>query len=82
MRSQLHRRFSKLRRLAKRIARKSRRVTPMIVPAVFAAMILSMGSGKALANQPAMPEIDPGTMTSALALLAGGISLLTARRSN
>jgi len=43
-------------------------------------MVLTAIAGSAVAGgQPPVPEIDPGMMASALALLSGGLFLLTRR---
>jgi len=43
-------------------------------------MILAALSGAALAGPGDAPEIDPGSLTSALTLLCGSVLLLTSRR--
>jgi hypothetical protein len=43
-------------------------------------MMLTAISGTALAIDPPAPEIDPGTITSAMTLLAGSVLLVTGRR--
>jgi hypothetical protein len=45
-----------------------------------AAMMLLGLAGTACAYVPTVPEIDPATATSGLALLAGGVLLLLERR--
>jgi len=45
-----------------------------------ALMILAALSGAALAGPGDAPEIDPGSLTSALTLLCGSVLLLTSRR--
>ena len=42
-------------------------------------LVLLAFAGMAMARQPVVPEIDPGSATSALALLAGGVILLKDR---
>src|SRR5262249_20782592 len=43
------------------------------------ALVMSACAGTAAAFQPVVPEIDPGSASSALCLLAGGVLLLTQR---
>lgn len=42
---------------------------------------LVAGEGQVLASVPTVPEISPGSISAGMALLAGGVLLLRARRS-
>jgi hypothetical protein len=58
------------------------KVTACLRAAAIAAgfLLLQAGlAGLALADEP-VPEIDPGSMASALTLLCGGLLILTGRR--
>jgi len=44
-------------------------------------MVFVASSGVARADFGDVPEIDPGSIVSALTLLSGGVLMLTARRS-
>ena len=52
-------------------------VSKLVRPAMFAALVLVAVAGRASA---AVPEIDPSSMGSAVALLVAGGSLLLGRR--
>ena len=59
-----------------------RRFLGMSVQLVFGLMLLILGSTTAAVAQEAVPEIDPSSGMSALALLAGAVLVIRARRRN
>ncbi|QEH38896.1 hypothetical protein OJF2_75060 [Aquisphaera giovannonii] len=61
-----------------RIVRGVQRLRVLAGPAGMV-LVLSAFCGVAGANEP-VPEIDAGTMSSALSLLCGGLLILTGRR--
>ena len=58
-----------------------RSILNVATKALVVAVILVGMAGTVRADEPAhpVPEIDPGTMTSALTLLGGGMLMLTSR---
>jgi hypothetical protein len=46
---------------------------------VAVALLVLASGGSALAGAPVVPEIDAGTMTTAIALLSGAVLVLTNR---
>ena len=59
----------------------SMKVMSLVRHALCAGFILAAIAGQSFAPPPATPEVDPNTLGSAMALLAGGFCLLAGRRS-
>lgn len=60
----------------------NRKTSVLRVTAVAAGYVCLLAglSAQAWAIEPVVPEIDPGSMASALLLLSGGLLILTGRR--